>query len=76
MTPLPQITGERLVRALERAGFIQVRQQGSHLTMRHRDDPTRRATIPMHGSQVVRLGTLRAILKGAGVTIEELRDLL
>ncbi|HEY3358413.1 MAG TPA: type II toxin-antitoxin system HicA family toxin [Polyangia bacterium] len=76
MSELPQVTGQRLVRALEHGGFVQLRQVGSHVTMRHRDDPTRRATVPLHGSKPVRPGTLRAILHGARLTVDELRALL
>jgi predicted RNA binding protein YcfA (HicA-like mRNA interferase family) len=49
---------------------------GSHVTLRHRADPTRRATVPVHGGKPVKLGTLRTILKGAGVTVDELKALL
>lgn len=76
MSELPQITGVRLVRALKRAGFIELRQVGSHLSLRHEADPERRATVPMHGSATIKPGTLRAILRGAGLTVDELRELL
>ncbi|HEY2732260.1 MAG TPA: type II toxin-antitoxin system HicA family toxin [Polyangia bacterium] len=58
---MPQVTGARLVRALERAGFIVLRQSGSHVTLRHSIDLARRATVPVHGSKAVKPGTLRAI---------------
>lgn len=72
---LPQINGPRLVRALKRAGFLEVRQVGSHLTLHHESDATRRATVPMH-STPVKPGTLRTILKGAGITPADLKALL
>jgi predicted RNA binding protein YcfA (HicA-like mRNA interferase family) len=72
----PQTNGARLVRALLRVGFIQLRQVGSHVTLRHRDDPSRRATIPVHQGRDLPPGTLRAILKGAQVDVDELRELL
>jgi hypothetical protein len=37
MTRLPSVSGERLVRALKRAGFIQLRQKGSHVSLEKRD---------------------------------------
>ena len=73
MSELPQVSGPRLVRALERAGFLQLRQAGSHVTLRHSVDLTRRTTVPVHGSKAVRPGTLRAILRGAGLTVDELQ---
>lgn len=42
----------------------------------HRKDPTRVAVVPVHKGKVLPLGTLRAILKGARLAGEELRDLL
>ncbi len=76
MSPLLQVNGARLVRALEKAGFIQLRQVGSHVSLRHRDDPTRRATVPVHPGKDIPPGTLRSILRGARLDTEELRGLL
>jgi predicted RNA binding protein YcfA (HicA-like mRNA interferase family) len=76
VTKLPQVTGERVVRALLRAGFVEVRQSGSHVALRHGQDPQRRATVPVHGSKPVRPGTLRAILDSTGLTVEQLMELL
>ena len=76
MSSLPQASGARLVNALEKIGFVALRQKGSHVLMRHREDFSRRATIPMHGSKPVKQGTLRAILRGAQIDVEELKKLL
>jgi len=76
LSDLPQVTGARLIRALERAGFVQLRQVGSHVSLRHRDDKARRATVPVHGTKTVKPGTLRAILKGAALTPEDLKQFL
>jgi predicted RNA binding protein YcfA (HicA-like mRNA interferase family) len=73
---LPQVNGARLVRALERAGFVQLRQVGSHVAMRHRDDLSRRTTVPVHPGKDIPPGTLRSILRGAKLDVEELRQLL
>ena len=76
MSQLPQVNGARLVRALERAGFIQLRQVGSHVSLRHRDDPSRRVTVPVHPGKDIPPGTLRSILRGARLEADEIRDLL
>jgi predicted RNA binding protein YcfA (HicA-like mRNA interferase family) len=76
LSHLPQVNGTRLVRALEKAGFVQLRQIGSHVALRHRDDPTRRATVPVHPGKDIPPGTLRSILRGAKLDVEELRQLL
>jgi predicted RNA binding protein YcfA (HicA-like mRNA interferase family) len=46
MPPVPSVRGERLVRALERAGFKVARVAGSHHVMRHPDG--RGTTVPVH----------------------------
>lgn len=76
MSDLPQVPGHRLVRALQKAGFIVLRQRGSHVLLRHQEDFTRRATVIQHGSKPIKPGTLHAILRGAKLTVEELRRLL
>jgi predicted RNA binding protein YcfA (HicA-like mRNA interferase family) len=57
MTKLPSITGERLVRALKRAGFIELRQKGSHVSLEKRTpDKVFRTVVPQH--QTLAKGTL------------------
>ena len=58
MTRTPRIPGKEVVRALEKAGFIIKRQSGSHVIMRHATDLERRCVIPVHGSTIVKPGTL------------------
>ena len=69
---LPHISGAEAVRALERAGFVFRSQKGSHRKLRHPDGRT--AIVPMH--RELAPGTLRSILKQAGLNVDELRDLL
>jgi predicted RNA binding protein YcfA (HicA-like mRNA interferase family) len=76
LSGLPQVSGPTLIRALQKTGFLVKRQHGSHVILRHATDLSRRAVIPVHGSKAVKPGTLRAILRGAQVTPEQLRDLL
>src|SRR5580704_17186282 len=58
--PVPSIRGERVVRALEKAGFAVARIAGSHHIMRHPDG--RGTTVPVHHGRDVAKGTLRGIL--------------
>jgi predicted RNA binding protein YcfA (HicA-like mRNA interferase family) len=74
MPPVPSVRGERLVRALERAGFKVARVSGSHHVMRHPDG--RGASVPVHPGRDVAKGTLRNILADTGLTIEDLQRLL
>jgi len=74
MPPVPSLRGERAVRALEKAGFKVARVAGSHHIMRHSDG--RGTTVPVHPGRDVAKGTLRAILADAGMTVEQLQQLL
>ena len=70
MPRLPRVSGAEAIRALEQLGFTQVRQRGSHVVLK-RVGPDRVAgcVVPLHPALAV--GTLRGILKQAGVTPEE-----
>ena len=72
---LPRVDCQDLVRALKRAGFVEQRQHGSHLHLRRESDG-KRVTVPVHKGRVVPIGTLRAILRDADISIDEFRELL
>ena len=73
MSPaLPQLSGAEAVRALGRAGFEQVSQRGSHVKVRHPDG--RMAIVPLH--RELAPGTLRSILRQAGLSTDQVRELL
>ena len=67
------LSGRRLRKALERAGFVFRRERGSHMILR-RDQPYARVVVPDH--KQIRPGTLRKILHEAGLTVEALAALL
>ena len=72
---LPAVSGRELVRALQRAGFVLLRQKGSHVSMEKRSAVGYwRTVVPLH--REVRPGTLSDILNQSGLTKEELADLL
>lgn len=75
MPKLPIVSGEETVRALERAGFVFRRQTGGHKILRH---PEMKITVPVpiHGGKDLRPGTLRGIIRDAGLTVEEFRRFL
>jgi len=70
MPRLPRVSGADATRVLERLGFVQVRQRGSHLVLKRTTSgqPTG-CVVPLH--KELALGTLRGILRQAGVTAEE-----
>jgi predicted RNA binding protein YcfA (HicA-like mRNA interferase family) len=63
-----------VVAALERIGYVQDRQRGSHIVLRMAEPPYRRVVVPDH--KEVAKGTLRAIIREAGLTVDEFRALL
>ena len=76
MSPkLPQVKCRQLVQALKRAGFEELRQRGSHLHMRRVSDG-KRVTVPIHEGRTVPPGTLRAILRDADISVDELLEIL
>jgi predicted RNA binding protein YcfA (HicA-like mRNA interferase family) len=78
MTParLPTASGQRVIRALNRAGFHLERIVGSHHVLTNRYDPRRTVTVPVHSNRDLKPGTLRAIIRQAGLTVEEFSKLL
>jgi predicted RNA binding protein YcfA (HicA-like mRNA interferase family) len=62
---LPSVSGRKIIRSLNRLGFIIVRQRGSHVFMQ-REDAT--VTVPLNDP--VKKTTLTSILNQAGVSLE------
>ena len=74
MTRLPALSGREVVKALSQIGYELDRQRGSHMVLRHPKPPFRRLVVPDH--KEIRRGTLRAIIRQAGLTVSEFLDLL
>ena len=72
MPPLPVASGDEARGALERAGWTFERQRGGHMVMSH---PGRRSIAIPRERELPR-GTLRGIIRDAGLTVEEFRTLL
>ena len=75
MNGLPVVRPRELIRALERAGFFVHHIRGTHYYLRHPAKPRLLVTVPYHNRDLKR-GTLRSILRQAGITGEELTDML
>ncbi len=72
---LPIISGKDAVKALEKAGFVIVRQKGSHIRMKKvTSDTVIKITVPLHDT--LDRGTLKSMIRSAGITEEEFVDLL
>jgi predicted RNA binding protein YcfA (HicA-like mRNA interferase family) len=77
MAKLPQITGDKLVKALKKEGFEVVRQRGSHVQMRKYIEGKKVTfPVPVHKGKTLKPGTLQGILRKAGISVERLRELL
>jgi predicted RNA binding protein YcfA (HicA-like mRNA interferase family) len=70
MPKMPRISSREAIRALERLGFEQVRQTGSHVVMKKAAAESEiGCVVPVH--RELKVGTLSSILKQAQVTVEE-----
>lgn len=70
MTKLPQVSHERVMRALKRAGFYVLRE-GKHISM---TDDKHLVIIPRHHS--IKPGTLKQILDAAEIPADRFTELL
>lgn len=68
----PVMSGPQMMAALQRGGFVQVSQKGSHVKMRHATG--RVAIVPNH--KELAQGTMRSILRQAGLSDEDFRKLV
>ena len=68
---LPVVSGAATVGALRKAGFDQVSQRGSHVKLRSGE---RTVIVPLH--RELAPGTLRSVLRQAGLAVEDFSTLL
>ena len=70
MNKLPILTGLEIIKALEKNGFIIIRQKGSHVFLRQKND-NRTTVVPIHKGKDIDRSLLSKILNDAGLSIEE-----
>ena len=68
---LPHVSGAEAVRALEKLGFIVLRQKGSHVILRRGSTG---CVVPLH--RELKIGTLSGVIKQAGITADEFMQAL
>lgn len=71
---LKPIASEKLIKVLEKTGFVMARQKGSHVFLKHPDG--RATVVPVHKGEEIGRGLLRKIIKDAKLTREEFLKLL
>ncbi|MCZ7668479.1 MAG: type II toxin-antitoxin system HicA family toxin [Chloroflexi bacterium] len=70
MPKLQRVSGKETIRALERLGFVQIRQRGSHIILKKETaTETVGCVVPLHKELAV--GTIRGILRQAQVSPED-----
>jgi len=67
----PVCNAKEVVRVLRRQGFALAGQSGSHQKWRHANG--RQVIVAMHGSKPIPIGTLKSIIEGSGLDVEEFR---
>jgi predicted RNA binding protein YcfA (HicA-like mRNA interferase family) len=73
MASLPAVSGREVVAAFERAGFVLQRQRGSHIIL---TKPGHALTLSVPEHRELKPGTLRALIRKAGLTVEGFETLL
>ena len=72
---LPRVTGDKVVKALKKGGFIEIRIKGSHYYLYH-EQKDRLVSVPVHVGKIIAPKTLKSILKQAEMSVEEFKKFL
>ncbi len=71
---LPRVTADKVIKVLERVGFILVRQSGSHKIYKNREG--KRVTVPYHSGKILHPKVLRNILRDADLIVKRFKELM
>ena len=75
MTEIPSLSHRRVINALQRAGFVVVRQRGSHIRLQKRTrEGVLKLTVPAHSP--IKKTTLAKIIRDAELSLEEFNELV
>ncbi len=75
MTKVPSLGYKKIIKALQRDGWVVVRQKGSHIRLhKHMQDELLKLTIPAH--RPVKRSTLSHILKQARLSVDKFIELV
>jgi predicted RNA binding protein YcfA (HicA-like mRNA interferase family) len=74
MSKVPSLPYDQIIRALQRDGWVVVRQKGSHIRLqKHTVTETLKLTVPAH--RPVKRSTLSHILKQARINVPDFINL-
>lgn len=71
---LPVLTGNELIKVLEKIGFVVSRIRGSHHVLKHPEGKT--TVVPVHSGETIGPGLLRKIIRDSGLERDQFMDLL
>ena len=75
MSKVPSLNYFKVIRALQRAGWVVVRMKGSHIRLhKHTEKEVLKITVPAHNP--IKRSTLAHILKQARINVNDFIDLL
>jgi predicted RNA binding protein YcfA (HicA-like mRNA interferase family) len=67
----PALTAKDVTRVLKRNGFVLTSQKDSHRKWRHADG--RQVIVAVHGNKPIPRGTLKSIIEGSGLDVDDFR---
>ena len=67
----PICNANNVIRVLRSNGFAKVGQKGSHQKWRHADG--RQVIVANHGNKPIPIGTLRSIIEGSKLRVDDFR---
>ena len=67
----PVRNAKEVVKVLRKHGFVLIAQSGSHQKWRHENG--RQVIVAMHGNKPIPIGTLKSIIEGSGLKVEDFR---
>ncbi len=74
MSNLPAVTGNRLIKALKKLGFDEIRIKGSHHFLKHPDG--RCTVVPSHAGENIGRGLMAQVIRDCEITAEDLKKVL
>lgn len=66
---LPRVTSDKVIKALQKKGFVLARQSGSHMIFRNEKGV--RVTVPHHSGAIIHPKILKSIMEDAKLTPED-----
>jgi len=75
MSKIPSLTAKKIIKVLQKAGFVKDRQKGSHLILVNPKTKAR-TVIPVHQGRTIKKPLVKAIINDAKLSVEEFLEML